>query len=156
MKIIITTIFVSLVLFACNPTSPIENQKHDLKTDSINRHIADSTQAIKDSIFKAEAFKADSIAKAYSEKEDKLFMKSKAGKIYKTHPTWSKEDCKLLAENKIWIGMGYDMLVFRRGKPNSETPSNYGNGTQWQYCWYDYTPMCFYDDNDDGLIDKYN
>ena len=52
--------------------------------------------------------------------------------------------------------MTYDMLVFKYGKPDSANPSNYGSGNQMQYCWNNYHPSCFYDDNGDGKIDSYN
>ena len=90
------------------------------------------------------------------EAEQKAWESSKAGQICKAHPEWSKNDCERLANNKIWIGMSYDMLVYKRGKPNSANPSNYGSGTEWQWCWTYRTPSCFYDDNDDGIIDSYN
>ncbi|MDD2565796.1 MAG: hypothetical protein PHZ26_04470 [Candidatus Gracilibacteria bacterium] len=88
--------------------------------------------------------------------EQRTYEKTKAGRICKANPTWTREDCDLLANNKIWIGMSYDMLVYTHGKPNSANPSNYGVGTQWQWCWYDYTPSCYYDTNDDGLVESYN
>ncbi len=100
----------------------------------------------------AEAIKA----KAIEEDELKKSMGPRAWKIHKKHPEWSIEDCKNIANNRIWIGMTYDMLRTQRGLPNSANPSNYGNGTRWQWCWHDYTPSCFYDDNDDGVIDSYN
>ena len=88
--------------------------------------------------------------------EEKRFLKSKAGKIYKKHPEWSKEDCQMLADRQIWIGMSISMLKYNRGLPDHANPSNYGKGTSWQWCWNDYTPSCFYDKDDDGLIDSYN
>lgn len=88
--------------------------------------------------------------------EDKAWYNTKAGRIQKKHPDWSKEDCIRLSENRVWIGMHINMLKYKRGTPNSATPSNYGNGTQWQWCWHDWTPSCFYDKDDDGLIDSYN
>lgn len=81
---------------------------------------------------------------------------SKAGRICKKHPEWTKDDCTKLANNKFWIGMSIDMLKELRGLPDSANPSNYGYGTNWQWCWYDYTPSCFYDHNEDGLVDSYN
>jgi len=80
----------------------------------------------------------------------------KAYKIHNKHPEWAIEDCMLLAEDKIWIGMSLDMLKYQRGKPNSANPSSYGNGVKWQWCWSEYTPSCFYDDNNDGLVDSFN
>lgn len=79
-----------------------------------------------------------------------------AGKLCAKHLTWKKEDCDKLIEGKIWIGMTYEMLVYSNGKPDSANPSNYGDGIRYQYCWHDYTPSCYYDKNDDGVIDSYN
>lgn len=80
----------------------------------------------------------------------------KAQQICSDNPSWTKNDCERLADNKIWIGMSYEMLKYKRGLPESADPSNYGSGVEWQWCWYDFTPNCFYDDNNDGLIDSYN
>ncbi|MDB5204410.1 MAG: uncharacterized protein JWP09_438 [Candidatus Taylorbacteria bacterium] len=81
---------------------------------------------------------------------------TKAGQLCAKHPDWSKEDCDSLASNKIKLGMTYDMLVYLRGKADHVNPSNYGNGTMYQYCWDDYTPDCFYDKDGDGTVDAYN
>lgn len=90
------------------------------------------------------------------EKEaDKEWYSSKAGKIQKKHPGWSRKDCKSLADREIWIGMTYEMLVYQRGKPNTINPSNYGNGIHYQFCWDDYTPSCFYSE-EDQIITSYN
>lgn len=80
----------------------------------------------------------------------------KAAKILDKHPNWSRSDCERLVKKEEWVGMSYDMLKYLRGLPNSANPSDYGSGTQWQWCWTDYTPSCFYDRNDDGIIDSYN
>jgi len=90
----------------------------------------------------------------YLIKEEK-FKNSKAGKIQKKHPEWSQEDCERVANNQIWIGMHYDMLVYQRGKPNHVNTSNYGNGPQYQACWGDYEPGCFYFD-ESRIITSYN
>ncbi|HNW71678.1 MAG TPA: hypothetical protein PKZ36_00290 [Candidatus Paceibacterota bacterium] len=79
-----------------------------------------------------------------------------AGKLCEKHTTWKKEDCDRLADERIWIGMTYEMLVYLNGKPDSANPSNYGNGIKYQYCWHDNTPSCYYDTDNDGVIDSYN
>jgi len=56
--------------------------------------------------------------------EQKAWEASKAGQICKARPEWSKADCERLADNKIWIGMTFDMLKYKRGLPNSSNPSN--------------------------------
>ena len=96
----------------------------------------------------------DSIDKQQKIEKEK-FLKSKAGKIHKKHPEWSKEDCINISENKIWIGMRYDMLVYMRGKPDNVNTSNYGDGPQYQACWHDYDASCFYFD-DSQIITSYN
>ena len=80
----------------------------------------------------------------------------KAKQICLDNPGWTKNECEKLADGKIWIGMSYEMLKYKRGLPDSANPSNYGGGTEWQWCWLDYTPSCFYDTNNDGNIDSYN
>ncbi|BAP30316.1 uncharacterized protein CHSO_1279 [Chryseobacterium sp. StRB126] len=87
--------------------------------------------------------------------EEEKFLKSKAGKIHKKHPEWSKEDCISISENKIWIGMRYDMLVYMRGKPDNVNTSNYGDGPNYQACWHDYDASCFYFD-ESQIITSYN
>ena len=104
----------------------------------------------------ADAAAKAKVAEEAAQAEQAAFEKTLAGKICKSHPTWAKDDCTHLADRKIWIGMSYDMLVYERGKPDSTNPSNYGTGTQYQWCWHDYTPSCFYYDNDDGIINSYN
>jgi FtsZ-binding cell division protein ZapB len=88
--------------------------------------------------------------------EERKWLASKAGKICKKHPVWSRTDCKRVADGKYWLGMDVWMLVAQRGKPNSINKSNYGFGERHQYCWHDWTPMCFYDDNGDNKVDAYN
>jgi hypothetical protein len=100
--------------------------------------------------------KAQAENEAKTKAEQEVFNRSEAGQLCKTHPEWSREICEKLAAHKYWIGMSYEMLVVSyRSKPNSATPSNYGYGKQWQWCWYDWTPSCFYGD-DNGIIESYN
>lgn len=101
--------------------------------------------------------KAKDEAEEAAKKAEEAWQKSKAGKICKAHPDWVRYDCDNLANGKIWIGMSYDMVVYLMGKPDSKNVSNYGSGIKYQYCWYDYSsPNCFYDDDNDGLMDSYN
>lgn len=117
-------------------------------------------EARKEAEAKAEAAQKEAEAaakRAQEEAEQRAWEQSKAGKICSRHPEWADETCKDIADGNIWIGMEYDMLIEQRGKPSSANPSNYGYGTQWQWCWsWDYDVSCFYDNNDDGIIDSYN
>ena len=87
--------------------------------------------------------------------DKKVWENSKYGKLQKKHPDWTDEECMKLIDKKIWIGMTYEMLVYQRGKPNTVNPSNYGSGTEYQCCWDDYSPSCFYMKEDD-IIYSYN
>lgn len=80
-------------------------------------------------------------------KEEAAALKKKYGKkawaIFEKHG-WDINTCKDIADHKYWIGMSLDMLVASRGRPDNINRSNYGSGENYQYCWYDYTPSCFY------------
>jgi hypothetical protein len=87
---------------------------------------------------------------------DKEWDASAAGKLCAKHPDWQRLECNNLADNQVWIGMSYEQLVYLRGKPESTKASNYGRGNTYQYCWTTMRPACFYDRNDDGILDAYN
>jgi len=133
-------------LIRCHPNTPEAQAAKDIlgQWDEIVKKAKQAKQ------------QAEEEAKKSKEKAEKAFWQSKAGKICKSHPAWSRGDCTDLVAGKIWIGMSYDMLVWERGKPNSINSSNYGSGIQHQYCWEDLTPSCFYDNNNDDIIDSYN
>lgn len=99
--------------------------------------------------------KADEIVKNNEIAEQKKWEKSRAGRIQKKHPEWSKEDCIGIANNKIWIGMDIRMVICERGNPNDINPSDYGYGRKYQWCWDDYQPSCFYG-GEDGIVTSYN
>lgn len=123
----------------------------------VNNNIAASRQQVK---MTPQAIQAqqelDARQQAQQEAAQKAWEASKAGQICADHPSWVRSDCDKLAEGKIWIGMSADMLVFERGKADHVNKSNYGNGDEYQACWDDYTPSCFYDNNNDGRVDAYN
>ncbi|WP_347218720.1 zinc ribbon domain-containing protein [Chryseobacterium sp.] len=134
--------FIGFLINKCSETE----ENSDLTTNVV-------TQISKEDSIKNK-LKIDSINNLERMEEEK-FLKSKAGKIYKKHPEWSKEDCISISENKIWIGMQYDMLVYMRGKPDNVNTSNYGNGPHYQACWHDYDASCFYFD-ESQIITSYN
>lgn len=117
-------------------------EKVPISAEELVRNAAE-----RDSINAAERIK--------TEKEELRFLKTKAGKIYSKHPEWSKEECQRIADNMIWIGMHYDMLVLERGKPDHLNVSNYGKGQQYQACWDGYSTSCFYF-GENRLVKSYN
>ncbi|WP_310378220.1 zinc-ribbon domain-containing protein [Flavobacterium sp.] len=140
---IVIVIFIAVLVNTCN------------KTGSENTNSTTETlypEPIIDTV--AEKKLQDSLNKI-AEIEEANFKKTKAGKIQKKHPEWSREDCERIANKKIWIGMNYDMLLYLRGKPNDVNTSDYGNGPEYQCCWDDYDPSCFYMKSDD-IITSYN
>lgn len=101
--------------------------------------------------------KAEEERRAKELAEQKVWEQSRAGKLCAKYSSWTKDDCINVADKKYWIGMTYNMLIESFGrKPNSASPSNYGSGVQWQWCWWNVNPSCFYDHNNDGIIDSYN
>ena len=120
--------------------------------------VAEKAREEAEAMAEAERKEAEAAAKlAQEEAAQRAWEQSKAGKICSRHPEWLDGTCTDIANGKIWIGMEYDMLVEERGNPRSTNPSNYGNGVRWQWCWsWDYDVSCFYDNNDDGIIDSYN
>ena len=121
------------------------------KAKSIESAKIESIGKARDAEFLEEAKKNSAAA----DKELKAWYKTKAGRIQKKHPDWTREECENVAKGLIWIGMRYEMLVYMWGKPNSARPSNYGRGVQWQWCWTEYSPSCFYG-GEDGIVTAYN
>ncbi|GEJ48122.1 zinc ribbon domain-containing protein [Chryseobacterium sp. ON_d1] len=140
--IFIAFLFTIFLIRTCSKT---ENTS-SLTNDSVSQ--LSKEDSIKNKI------RIDSIDKQQKIEEEK-FLKTKAGKIYKKHREWSKEDCIKIAERQVWIGMHYDMLIYMRGKPNNVNTSNYGDGPHYQACWHDYDPSCFYFD-ESQIITSYN
>jgi hypothetical protein len=99
---------------------------------------------------------ADALA-AQIKADQAAYDKSPAGRLCKKHTDWSKNDCEMVANKDVWIGMTLDMLKAERGLPSSANESNYGRGSQWQWCWEndDYSQDCFYG-GDDMIITSYN
>ncbi len=130
---------------------PLEDVENEIKITAINKFKEDSIDVF---IYRNENVEERQSRLAIEAKQSK-WNNSKAGKLCAKYPSWSNSDCKNVADNKYWIGMSLDMLKAQRGTPNSANPSDYGYGTSWQWCWWDYTPSCFYGD-DAGIIDSYN
>jgi hypothetical protein len=122
-----------------------------IRFDSLAKELKNKNQIFLDSFSKIKERKLKQIEKINEYK----WWNSKAGKIQKRHPNWTNEDCNKLARKEIWIGMHLDMLKYLRGKPSSVNISNYGKGDQWQWCWDDYSPSCFYGDSN-GVVNAYN
>ena len=136
-------IIILLLLFSCTNQDPA--------TKTINPEVGQKkldSMKLAYQIRVAEAKYNDSV-------ETAMFLKTKAGKIWKKHPDWTREECIEVSHNNIWIGMSYFHLIYMRGKPDNVNISNYGNGNQYQWCWYDYTPSYFYG-GDDGIITSWN
>lgn len=146
-------------LFSCGPSEIELKRKTDILQEKYKKSqremfVADSIKLWTPEYRKEQAKISKKKQKELEAKINK-WKKSKAWKIQDKHPEWSGEACNLLANGRIWIGMSYDMLVYLRGKPNNVNTSNYGYGNEYQCCWYDYNPSCFYM-KDDQIITAYN
>jgi len=52
--------------------------------------------------------KYDSLNHLLEIKEEKKWLKTKAGRIHKKHRNWTREDCERLSDRRIWKYMGGD------------------------------------------------
>ncbi|MBC7552786.1 MAG: hypothetical protein H7257_02280 [Taibaiella sp.] len=103
---------------------------------------------------------AEELEKNKLQKEEKE-RQLKLDKIYKKlQPIMSKFSCSEqeaigVLKKEIWIGMTVEMLKYNRGLPDRVNVSNYGSGDEYQACWDDYLPSCFYF-KEDQIIYAYN
>lgn len=135
------------------------------KTITINRIFTDQEKAdIQANILKAQQAKDAEIAKekikkdaelAKQKAEQEAYNKSPAGRLCIKHSDWSESDCESVANKEYWIGMSIEMLKAERGLYNHLNTSNYGSGNEYQMCWDDYNPSCFYAGSDQ-IITGYN
>lgn len=79
----------------------------------------------------------------------------RAYKLHIKHTGWFPEECESVAKGEIWVGMSIQMVIAERGNPNHIEKSDYGDGVQYQACWYDYETSCFYYGSD-GVVTSYN
>lgn len=153
-KIFLIFSVVGIILFiSCGPSAEEQKKQQDKiqhKQDSLNKvkRITDSIDAV---VSARAAKRRDSINIV----EEKAFKLTPAGRIWQQHHEWSKEACKKIADGYVWIGMSIDMLKYSRGLPDHVNTSNYGNGNEYQWCWEDKTPSCFYGKSD-GIVTSYN
>ncbi len=56
-------------------------------------------------------------AKKEEEKAEATFLRTPAGKIWKKHPGWSREDCATIAAHKVNIGMTSEQVRAAWGRP---------------------------------------
>lgn len=79
--------------------------------------------------------KARAQAEARAKAEQAAYENSKAGKLCTTHPTWSKDDCEIIANGKVRIGMTQEQVVVAWGRPEdiNKTVYSFGVHEQWVY-----------------------
>jgi hypothetical protein len=92
------------------------------------------------------AAKAQADAEAKAKADQAAYDNSKAGKLCKAHPTWSKDDCDTIAAGKVRIGMSKEQAIASWGKPQdiNSTSTAFGTHEQWVYNLSSY----LYFDND--------
>ncbi|MBX4200143.1 hypothetical protein KW790_01665 [Candidatus Parcubacteria bacterium] len=96
------------------------------------------------------------VAAEQKKAENDAFLTTPAGKLCAKYPTWRKDDCEGLINNEVWAGMTFEMITYLRGKPDHTNISNYGGNNRYQYCWTNLRPSCFYDNNNDGVLESFN
>ena len=86
---------------------------------------------------------------------DSIYTTPESMSIHSKHLEWDIETCYKIATKKVWIGMTLTMLEIERGDPNHTNVSNYGDENEYQWCWDNYTPSCFYGKSN-RVITAYN
>ena len=151
-KIILALVAVAMVTILLAGCDAIEIAAEKAKNDSIAKVKKEDSiakvQEMEDWNAAMQKAKADSLAY-------QVFIKTPAGKIKKSHPEWSMEDCEKLYNKEIWLGMSIHMVVYLRGLPNHKNVSNYGSGYEYQYCWDYYDTSCFYT-KEDQIVYSFN
>lgn len=89
---------------------------------------------------------ADAAQKA-SDAAQKVWDESKPGKICAAHPDWSHEDCQLIANAKVRIGMSAVQARASWGTPDDINRTTTARGTDEQWV-YDSSYLYF----EDGLL----
>ena len=166
-KMIILALFGLSIVSCSEPNTKVVIYQQNTIVDTF-KLSQDSLQAkkITDSISQAEnksyeqyriVFVKDSIKAAKETAKEIAIERAKHAKYQKIMDKFdcSEEEADLFLKHRIWIGMSYKMLTSMRGLPNHINTSNYGDGNQYQACWYDYNPSCFYF-NSTQIITAYN
>lgn len=148
---------------------PIEQGDIKLKTSKKIKHYTDSVTAKNintcDSLYslaviqnkKTEelAIKQAKIAAKNAEIAQRKFDNSPVGRMMKQHPGWSEDDCEGVLKHQVWIGMSIEMVIYENGRYFNRHDSNYGSGTEYQYCWEGGSISCFYCGRN-GIVTSYN
>ena len=121
------------------------------------KHWEDSFYKTPDGIAQINAHLADSIKNVKRYEKERIATETKSKRLKPIMDKFScdEETAESIKKKQVWIGMTYEMLVYERGKPDNINRSNYGHGEQYQACWMDWRPMCFYFD-DSHVITAYN
>lgn len=149
------------ILYGYHYYLKIENQKLEKERARAEENLRPKKQELTPEQKKEESLKLQEMRERAEIANDKSKRKewetSKAGKLCATHPDWRMQECRSVADKKIWIGMSYDMLVVSYGsKPDQSRPSADKNGQKMKWCWFNMSPHCFYDNNNDMRIDAYD
>jgi hypothetical protein len=79
--------------------------------------------------------KADQEAiRQYPDKDPKWLL-SKAGRVWRKHPSWSIADCDRIGDGRVWIGMTAEQALASWGRPKHVNAdiSAAGKSEQWVY-----------------------
>jgi hypothetical protein len=79
---------------------------------------------------------------------DKAFVNSKAGKIWKKHPDWNRDVCETVAKGKIRIGMTSDQVRASWGKPGQINETLVADHKHEQWVYFESSYVYF----DDGVM----
>lgn len=65
---------------------------------------------------------------------------------------WSADDCKNIAERKIWIGMTDDQLILSWGMPNDKNNTVTSSGIHSQWVYGDFKPYVYLEGSNESSL----
>lgn len=133
----------AVMFFACNePADDAGRQAAiEAKLKDPNGFIAKSRKADAERLKEKKKIQAAEQAKVEGK-----FLKSKAGRLWKQHPDWSREDCRLIADKQVRIGMNREQVLAALGKPEDKNITFTANRTREQWVYFGSSVFVYFDD----------
>jgi hypothetical protein len=72
---------------------------------------------------------------SYLEAKEREFLHSRAGRLWKRHPTWDRDQCRLIVKHQIQQGMTTEQVLAAWGPPHERHSAVMGSrsGVWWNY-----------------------
>lgn len=147
----------SVTIFYNSPEMIAQAEKEEAKRKAEEERIA-KEKAEQEAKREQERAEQREIEVAKARKENQEYLATQEGKrCGLVLQTPSKTTCTQHKNRGTDIGGSIVAVIMKRGIHERRNVSNYGSGKRYQYCWnYNYSPNCYYTDEDQITIQSYN